>query len=214
MVRLLLIRHAATAWTAQRRFQGQTDVPLSAHGHRQVTGLVQRLRTETIHTLYASDLQRAWDTARAIAAVHALGVQPEPRLREIAFGGWEGLTYAEIQQRDAPRLAAWERDPLHMAPPQGETLLHMSERVRAASMSVVATNQGKTVGLVAHGGPLQVLLCLALGLPPQAYWQFAMAPASLSALCVYEQGAILTSLNDTHHLPPPTDAESTAPSQT
>jgi len=199
MVRLLLVRHAATAWTAQRRFQGQTDVPLSPHGHRQVAGLTQRLMTETIDRLYASDLQRAWETARAIAVPHAVGVQPEPRLREMAFGRWEGLTYAEIQQRDAQHLAAWERDQLHIAPPAGETLRLMTERVRAAYTSVVAASQGKTVGLVAHGGPLQVLLCLALGLQPQAYWQFAMAPASLSELCVYEQGAILTGLNDTHH---------------
>lgn len=216
MVRLLLVRHAATAWTAQRRFQGQTDVPLSPHGRRQATGLAQRLKRETIHVLYASDLQRAWETAQAIATPHALGVQSEPRLREMAFGRWEGLTYAELQQHDAQRLAAWERDQLHIAPPQGETLLHMTERVRAAYTSVLAAGQGKTVGLVGHGGPLQVLLCLALGLPPQAYWQFAMAPASLSELCVYGRGAILTSLNDTHHLTPHplTAGEGTEPSQT
>ena len=65
---------------------------------------------------------------------------------------------------------------------------------------MLAAGQDKTVGLVAHGGPLQLLLCLALGLPPQAYWQFAVSPASLSELCIYEQGAILTRLNDTHHL--------------
>lgn len=216
MVRLLLIRHAATAWTAQGRFQGQTDVPLSPHGQRQVTGLAHRLRAETIDVLSASDLQRAWETARAIAAPHALCVQPEPRLREIAFGRWEGLTYAEIQQHDAQRLAAWEGDQVHGAPPEGETLLHMTERVKAAYTSIVTAHQGKTVGLVAHGGPLQVLLCLALGLPPQAYWQFAMAPASLSELCVYEQGAILTHLNDTHHLAPHprTAGEGTESSQT
>jgi probable phosphoglycerate mutase len=200
MVRLLLIRHAATAWTAQGRFQGQTDIPLSPHGRRQATALAQRLMAETLHMLYASDLQRAWETARAIAAPHALHVHAEPRLREMAFGGWEGLTYAEMQQQDAQSLAAWEHDQLHSAPPGGETLLQMTERVRAASASILAAGQDKTVGLVAHGGSLQLFLCLALGLPPQAYWQFAVSPASLSELCVYEQGAILTRLNDTYHL--------------
>ena len=200
MVRLTLVRHAATAWTTQGRFQGHTDVPLSPPGRRQVAALALRLRTETLHRLYASDLRRAWETAQAIATPHALCVQPEPRLREIAFGAWEGLTYAEIQQRDAQALAAWERDQLHTAPPGGETLRHMTERVRAAYVSIIAANQDKTIGLVAHGGPLRLLLCLALGLPPQAYWQFALAPASLSELCVYEEGAILTRLNDTHHL--------------
>ena len=58
-------------------------------------------RAETLHTLYASDLQRAWETAQAIATPHALHVHAEPRLREMAFGRWEGLTYDEIQQQDA-----------------------------------------------------------------------------------------------------------------
>src|SRR5215475_15428626 len=129
MVRFLLIRHAATAWTAQGRFQGQTDIPLSPHGRRQATALAQRLMTETLHVLCASDLQRTWETAQTIAAPHALRVHAEPRLREMAFGRWEGLTYAEIQQQDAESLATWEHDQLHRSPPGGETLLQMTERI-------------------------------------------------------------------------------------
>jgi broad specificity phosphatase PhoE len=162
---------------------------------------------KTLHRLYTSDLQRAWETAEAIAEPHALPVHAEPRLREMAFGHWEGLTYAEIQQREAQSLAAWERDQLHSAPPGGETLLQMTERVRAAYVDMLVAGQDTTVGLVAHGGPLQLLLCLALGLPPQAYWQFAVSPASLSELWVYEQGAILTRLNDSHHLCPLSQGE-------
>jgi len=165
-----------------------------------VTALAQRLRAETLHALYASDLQRAWETAQAIATRHALQVHAEPRLREMAFGGWEGLVYNEIQQRDAERLAAWERDQLHSAPPGGETLLQVTQRVMEVYASLREAGPDKTVGLVAHGGSLQLLLCLALGLQPQSYWQFSVSPASLSELCVYEQGAILTRLNDTHHL--------------
>lgn len=200
MVRLVLVRHGATAWTAQGRLQGQTDVPLSPHGRRQVACLAQRLLTEPLQLLYTSDLRRAVETARAIVTPRALEVRPDPRLREIAFGHWEGLTYTEIQQHDPQGLSAWERDQLHSAPPGGETLLQLTERVRAAYASLVAADQDTSVGLVAHGGPLQVLLCLALGLPPQSYWQFALAPASLSELCVYERGAVLTRLNDTCHL--------------
>ncbi|MGE3537053.1 MAG: histidine phosphatase family protein [Candidatus Tectimicrobiota bacterium] len=200
MARLLLMRHGATAWTAAGRFQGQTDVPLSTVGQQQVAALAQRLSTETLQCVYASDLQRAWETAQAIASRQSLTLHAEPRLREIAFGGWEGSTYGELQQRDPERLAAWERDPLQVPPPGGETLGQLTERVRAVYTALCALPQDMSIGLVAHGGPLQVLLCLALGLPALAYWQFAMAPASLSELCVYRQGAILTRLNDTHHL--------------
>jgi len=200
VVRLLLIRHGATDWTAQGRFQGQTDVPLNAAGRRQVAALAQRLRAEPLQALYASDLQRAWETAQAIAAPQGMGVQAEPRLREIGFGAWEGYTYAELQQRHPAALAAWEHDPLHSAPPGGETLLQITARVQAAYTAILTAHAEHTVGLVAHGGPLQLLLCLALGVSPRAYWQFALAPASLSELCVYTHGAILTHLNDTHHM--------------
>lgn len=200
MVRLLLIRHGATAWTAAGRFQGQTDVPLSPHGQQQVAALAQRLRGETLQRLYASDLQRAWETAEVIAVPHRLSLHAEPRLREIAFGRWEGFTYATLQQQESERVARWERDPLHVAPPGGETLRQLAERVQAVYTELVHLAEDITIGLVAHAGPLQVLLCLALGLPAHAYWQFAMAPASLSELAVYAPGAILTRLNDTHHL--------------
>ena len=82
-------------------------------------------------------------------------------------------TYAEIQQRDAAALAAWERDLEHTAPPGGETLLQMAERVSAAYSSIVQAHAEQTVALVAHGGPLQVLLTCVLGLPARDYWHFA-----------------------------------------
>jgi alpha-ribazole phosphatase len=199
MLRLLLVRHGETAWNAAGRFQGQTDLPLSSAGLSQAKALGRVLATERVHALYSSDLQRAWETACMIAASLRLAVQPEPRLREMAFGRWEGLTFAEIEQRDPHALAAWQADPEHVAPPGGETLLHLTDRVTTAFHHLVSHCQEQTVVLVAHGGPLRILLCLALGLVSRSYWQFAITPGSLSELQVYEQGAILTRLNDTHH---------------
>jgi broad specificity phosphatase PhoE len=65
---------------------------------------------------------------------------------------------------------------------------------------MVGKHMDHTMALVAHGGPLQVLLCLALGLPPRSYWQLRIDLGSISELRIYAQGAILTRLNDTHHL--------------
>jgi alpha-ribazole phosphatase len=199
MVRLLLVRHGETAWNAAGRFQGQVDMALSVTGQRQAKALGRVLAAEGVHALHSSDLQRAWETARIIADTLRCAVQPEPCLREMAFGAWEGLTFAETQQRDPHLLAAWQTAPEQVAPPGGETLSHVSDRVKTVFHRLVAHCQEQTVVLVAHGGPLRVLLCLALGLPPRAHWQFAIAPGSLSELQVYEQGVVLTRLNDTHH---------------
>ncbi len=200
MMRLLLMRHAETDWVAANRFQGQTDVPLNAHGRRQAAALAQAMAAETLQALYASDLQRAWETAQALVASRPLTLQSEPRLREMHFGIWEGFTYDEIQQRDAAALAAWEGDLEHTAPPGGETLHQMAERVRAVYTSILHMHAEQTVALVAHGGPLQILLTCVLGLPARDYWHFALAPTSISEVHLYDAGPIVTRLNDTHHL--------------
>lgn len=197
MVRLLLVRHAETTWNAQQRFQGHTDVPLSPGGQRQVVALVQALRAETIHACYTSDLCRARETARSLTHPRGLPLRQEPRLREMAFGAWEGLRPADVQQHDPHLLAAWYQDPLHVAPPGGETLRQVAHRVQAVLADIVMAHEDHTVLLVSHGGPLRVLLCLALGLPPRAYWQFGLAPAAWADLQVYAEGAILERLNMT-----------------
>jgi alpha-ribazole phosphatase len=203
MVRLILARHGETAWNAQARYQGQADVELNEAGRRQAAALARRLARLAkgeIHAIYASDLQRAWKTAQAIAAPHSLPMRAEPRLREMSFGDWEGLTYGEIQERDPQTLAAWEADPLHVSPPGGETLAQVAARVQSALDDVTRSHQDQTVLLVAHGGPLRVLICLALGLDPRTHWQFRLDTAAISELEIYEAGAILNYLNDTEHL--------------
>jgi len=200
VIRLILVRHGATAWNSEERYQGQSDQPLDEMGQQQAAALAQRLAQEEIHAIYASDLKRAWDTATVIAEPHDVPVQAEPRLREIDFGAWDGLTYGEIEQRYSQALAAWKANPLKIAPVEGENLGQVSGRVRAFLADTLRDRQEQTVLLVAHGGSLQVLLCLTLGLVPRARWQFRLSAASLSELHLYEDGAVLTRLNDRSHL--------------
>ena len=200
MTRLLLVRHGETTWNAQHRYQGQIDVALSSVGEGQAAALAQRLAEVPIHAVYASDLLRARKTAEIIARPHALPVHLDSRFREMNFGVWEGLVHDEIRRRHPAALAAWQKDPANVAPPGGETGTHVAARVQAALVQITDIHQDQTVLLVAHGGSLRVLLCLALGLDARNYWQFRLDNASLSELYFYKEGAILTLLNDTHHL--------------
>jgi alpha-ribazole phosphatase len=199
-MRLLIVRHGLTTWNTEGRFQGQTDVPLNHTGRRQAAALAKRLAGEQIDAAYASDLSRAWETATTIIAQHDCPLHPEPGLREMSFGDWEGLTYAEIQERDAQLLAHWEADELTVSAPAGETLQQIAQRVQSVLARLIANHPEGTALLVAHGGSLQVLLCQALGLPLQSYWQFHLDQASLSEVRFYPQGAILNLFNDTCHL--------------
>jgi alpha-ribazole phosphatase len=201
---LRIVRHGQTDWNTDGRFQGQTDIPLNAAGLAQAQALSRRLSAEPPAAIYASDLRRAWQTAeiihQALPEEGRCPLIPEPRLREMRFGGWEGLTYAQIQSSQAQLLQRWERDLEHVAPPGGETLLELADRVQAVFQSITQAHPDSTVLLVAHGGPLQVLIASALGIPPGRFWQIHLSNGSLSELSVYPEGAILNLLNCTDHL--------------
>ena len=83
-------------WNKQSRYQGQSNVPLSDTGRMQAKILSRRLENEAIDLIYASDLDRAIETANIIAEPHDLEVICSKSMRELGFGIWEGLTYDEI----------------------------------------------------------------------------------------------------------------------
>jgi alpha-ribazole phosphatase len=199
-LRLILARHGQTDWNAQRRYQGQMDIPLNETGCQQAAALARCLADTDLDAIYASDLQRAKMTAQAIAQLHGQTVVPEPRLREMSFGVWHGLTFNEIQERETDKLTAWLADPMHVAPPEGETLAEVTARVQSALDDTLQAHPEGTVLWVAHGGVLRVLLSLALGLEPQGHWRFQISVASLAELWFYNSGVTLTRLNDTYHL--------------
>src|ERR1700675_244272 len=95
-VRLLLVRHGETVFNVTGRWQGQGDSPLTERGLAQARELGRALAHESIAAVYSSDLGRAMQTAREVAAPHGLDVQSELRLREINVGGWTGKNGAEI----------------------------------------------------------------------------------------------------------------------
>jgi alpha-ribazole phosphatase len=200
-MRLLLVRHGETDWNLGRRFQGHSDVPLNKVGLQQAKALRNRLSDETIELIYSSDLERAYKTAKIISTGKNK-LQTDARLREIHFGGWEGLTYNEIQEKYPAQLASWEQDVYKTAPPHGETLEQLAGHTQSLLNDLRVDHKAETILVVTHGGVIKVLICLALNLPATLYWQFHISPASLSEIAFYPAGAILNFMNDTGHLSP------------
>lgn len=209
--RLLLVRHGQTEWNATGRFQGQSDEPLNETGMRQAQEVGKRLAAwlargeePPIRAIYASDRQRAWRTAEIIRECLGGGteipISGEPRLREMCFGEWEGLTYAEIQQQQRELLDRWRENVERSGPPGGETLVEVASRVEAAYAAILGAHPEGTVLIVAHGGSLQIMIAQKLGLPLGRYWQLHLANGSLSELAIYPEGAILNLLNSREHL--------------
>jgi alpha-ribazole phosphatase/probable phosphoglycerate mutase len=201
MIRLLLVRHGETEWNRQKRFQGQRDIPLNEFGRQQVSVLSRRLKNEAINARYTSDLSRAWETAKSISTINGeLVMIKDSRLREMNFGEWEGLTWAEIREKDPSVMENWSKYLAEKGPPGGETLFRFSERILKFSEEINKTHLDETVLLVAHGGTIMVLICLLLGHPIEKYWQFRIEKASISDISVYPEGVIINQLNDTSHL--------------
>lgn len=161
--RVVLIRHGETDWNRDRRIQGQTDTPLSALGRRQALAIGQRLKRERFTAIYASDLQRAWDTAQAIgqATLAERSDAPQPvadrRLREMDFGEWEGKTSAEIAASHPEAHARSKHRDADFRIPGGESFRDLYERTVAAVTSLVDAHPGGTLCVVAHGGILDMM---------------------------------------------------------
>src|SRR5260370_18658347 len=187
-MRLWLVRHGLTEWNTLQRFCGHSDIPLSAQGRVQGRWLARRLPEETISTIHTSDLARARETAEMIAGhrKQPLKVKVSAAWREINFGDWEGLTYAEITTQYTGQLG-FLTDPEHYSPPRGESLEHMLQRVRAG-LEVVACSddvppEGDVV-IVSHGGPLRALLCNVLEIPLERQWLLRLPPRSPSSIAL------------------------------
>jgi alpha-ribazole phosphatase len=185
--RLWLVRHGATLWNSEQRFCGHSDIVLSEPGYAQAQWLAQFLHAAPIGTIYTSDLLRARQTAETIAQSHqGVSMQTSEAWRELHFGAWEGLTYAQIAERFPDQLAFFT-DPLHAAPPAGEAFSSLLQRVQTAFLALVhdvanQVDQQSDIVLVSHGGPLRVLLCCILRMPLERQWQLRLDPGSVSAV--------------------------------
>ena len=158
MTTILLARHGETDWNAEGRVQGHTDRPLNEAGIEQAQELAEELADERIDAVYASDLARALDTARAVAEPRGLSVTPLIGLRERNFGTWEGLLDEEILERfPEAQTGPWGDD---------ETPEQLEERVFEALFQIAASHQGGQVLVVSHGGPMRAML-RRCGLPVQ-----------------------------------------------
>jgi ribonuclease H / adenosylcobalamin/alpha-ribazole phosphatase len=199
--RTLLLRHGQTALSAERRFAGRGDIPLTGTGLDQAAAAAGRLgQRGGIDAVVTSPLLRARQTAEVAAGATGAPLEVEEDLAETDFGKWEGLTFAEASARWPDEVSAWLRSP-DVAPPGGESFTSVGQRVTAALDRLLAGPQGRTLLLVSHVTPIKTLLCHALLAPPEALFRMHLDVASLSEIDWYGDGpAVVRSLNDTAHL--------------
>ncbi len=170
---LLCIRHGQTDWNLEGRYCGQTDVDLNQTGLKGAQDLAYTLRSEQIDAVYSSDLKRAVATAQPLVKDRPIDIQQDPRLREINQGVWEGMLFQDIKKEYAERFAAREQDPISVAPPGGETVGEVRDRVVQASNEIIARHPaGSRIAIVAHGFTLAILRVHFAALDIKEVWNY------------------------------------------
>jgi probable phosphoglycerate mutase len=204
--KLLLIRHGETDDNKNRVFQGQGGSGLNARGREQAKRLAARMAGPErvhLHVLYCSDLLRARETADIVGQALGLSPTPEPGLREVNLGAWQGLDEDAIADRFPEEWEAW-RSGLDIKRGGGESYAEVKERVAGTIERIVHQHRGKVIGAVSHGAAIKVFVAHVLGLPLDRLRSF-MAPANtaLNLVEIGERGSRLVLWNDAAHLRDP-----------
>lgn len=186
MTDILLIRHGETAWNRMRRMQGHIDIGLNDEGQRQARSLARALQSEHPAAIYASDLQRARNTAQAVADIHQLPVHIDSALRERCYGAFEGLMYDEISLQHPEAFALWQsRDPQARFPAgerEAETLEEFHQRSVDVVTRIAQQHPDQRIVIVTHGGVLDCLYRAAHDLSITSPRDFAILNAAINRL--------------------------------
>ncbi len=198
--RLLLVRHGESTWNAARRIQGQLDPPLSDRGVVQAQEAAERFAGHRLEALYSSDLRRTWQTAELIGLAVGVDPIPEPGLREIALGAWEGKTREELMAEYPELWERWAREPNWDLVPGGEGAQPFAERVDATLARLRQRHPNGDVLCVTHGGVIQVAVLDVVGRASRGMFPFLIENCSLTVIQRTTRRTVVTTVNDTCHL--------------
>jgi len=215
---LVLIRHGETPHTAAKRFSGglrSSNPGLSDEGRAQVRSTAEWLApiAEGVSAVVSSPVRRTLESAEILSERLGHPVEVEPGFAEMEFGRWDGLTLAEVTERDRAGLEAW-RGSLDVAPPDGESFRAVEQRVLAGLDRLLETHAGKTVVVVSHVTPIKTLVARALTAPLDAVFRMQLSPASVTVLSFFPEvdGTSHASMRLYNARPPGDDAFSPAAS--
>jgi probable phosphoglycerate mutase len=199
-MRLYLVRHGQTAWNAEQRAQGHTDIHLDCDGLDQARRLGERFSGNRIERVLCSDLHRARQTAQAVADATGAVLEETCLLRERSFGDWEGEFFKDIANWWPALEAIQGVDRLRLRPPNGESFADVWDRVHPL-VEDLRQESSKTV-IVSHGGTCGLLLAQMLHANLETSRAFRFGNTSVTKLERRPEGLyVVQYYNDTRHLP-------------
>jgi len=182
--RIIFVRHGETDFPLDRLYcdDAVESPPLNAAGLAQAEAAAISLSGVKIDTVYASPALRTQMTAKAIVGKNCGDVITCEDFLERRFGEWDGLYFDDVEKRYPEGYKAWKVDPLNFSPEGGETIADLLARVKRGVERILSAHKGRTVVIVAHVGPIRVILADAMQMPLARYRQLRIDYASQSAI--------------------------------
>lgn len=200
MTRLYLIRHGQVVGHEVKRYNGQGNVPLTAHGKQQSGSVNDCMRGIKLDAVYSSDLDRSSHCAALIAQTHELTAVADKSLRELNVGDWEGRTWAELQEAHPEDWQARLRNLVNFRVPGGESLQDAADRIRPVVKKIIQNHQGGSVALVAHGGVNRIILLDAIGAGLSSAFSIEQDFGCINVIDYLDDGhSVVRLLNSTAH---------------
>jgi broad specificity phosphatase PhoE len=193
MTLLLLTRHGATDAVGKIICGQLPGYPLNEQGRAEAALLARSLSSLNIAAVYSSPLERARETAAAVAAPHGLSVVEAELLTDIDFGQWNARAIADLESEDSFRRFNQHRS--FCGIPQGERVSGVQARVVDALADIAVRHAGATVVVVSHGDPIRLALAFYLGLAVDHIQRLEVGTGSVTALELNDADATLRTMN-------------------
>ncbi len=200
MTVVLFIRHASYDYVKEGRLAGRLPgIHINALGQREADELARRLNHIPIAAIYSSPLERAVDTARAIALCQKLDVQIRGDLGELDCGEWTGKLIKELDKSDGWKIL--QGRPSEFSMPGGESMTAMQQRMVGAIDAIVKQHPKQVIAIVSHADPLKAAIAHYLGMDLNQFQRIIINPASVTVFFLEGENAALFRLNDSGPLP-------------
>ena len=194
MTTFLLIRHGMTDAVGNYLAGWTAGVHLNEKGREQVEQLGRNLASMRLDAIYSSPLERARETAEAVALHHGCAVQLRDRLGEVHFGDWTGRSIAGLNDGD-PEWRTWNSHRATSRTPNGESYLELQNRVVSELMAIARDHPDSLVAVVSHADALRGALIQFLGMPGDSCLRLDVRPASVSVLQITEGEPRIAAVN-------------------
>ncbi len=160
---LIFVRHGQSEGNLKRNFLGHTDRDLTDLGRSQAEKTAEFLKDRKIDVIYSSDLMRAFNTSQPLAKIKGLRVIKNENLREIYAGLWEDVNIQTIKETYSKTFEIWQNNIGRATLDEGESVLHLQERIVKEVTKIAKENDGKTVAIFTHATPVRTFFSYVNG---------------------------------------------------